>query len=101
MTDRLCNFIFPFAIGSEAFTNMVLSENRVFIKRNYYIHNPEWNEYFFSRLHLKRARGYEDPTQRVIVAEYIEEQSIDKWPLIYVNNNVQAYSNAVLILWNK
>jgi hypothetical protein len=101
MTDRLCDFVLPFVVGSESFENMTESESRVFIRRNYYLRNPEWNQYFFSTIHIKKSGGRDEATQRLVVAKYIEEQNIDRWPLIYTNNNVQAYSNAVLILWNR
>ena len=101
MTDVYYDYTFPYVFSYDEYQEMTGSESRVFIERNYYLHNPEWNQFYMVRIRLEMAGYRSEDSEKVLVPEYIEEQNINSWPLIYTNNNVQVYSNAVVVLWNK
>ncbi len=101
MTDAFYAYAFPFLVNPDEYQEMTGSDSRVFIQRNYYLHSPEWNQYYMVRIRSSMAGYRTEDSTKVLVSEYIEKQKINSWPLIYTNNNVQVYSNAVVVLWNK
>jgi uncharacterized membrane protein len=100
MTDIYYGLIYPYVIGNDQYLDMVQGESRVFIHRNYYMHHPEWNQRYISRIYLRT--GYQIwESEQVLISDYIKEQGIDRWPLIYSNKDVTVYSNAVVLPWNR
>ena len=92
VTDIHYGSVVPFVIGFESYNNMLERTNIVFIERNYYLQNPEWNQFYTARIHLG-DRGQTDP-ETWIIAEYIRDNGIDNNPIIYRNQNVTVYAAA-------
>ena len=88
-TDALYGDAFVFEIGYDEYVEMISRDNRIFIQRNYYLHHPEWNSRYSSRLHVGII-GY--LSKSVVIADYVREQGIDRGPLIYSNPNVTVYA---------
>ncbi|MGB8218559.1 MAG: hypothetical protein WCE94_14775 [Candidatus Methanoperedens sp.] len=87
ITDDYYISIFPYIIGYDKYSNMVQSKNRVLILRDYYLHNPEWNEKYLTRLY-ETGFGYYVPD---IISNYAKNYEIGKKSLIYNNGNVKVY----------
>jgi hypothetical protein len=94
ITDVHYGYIFPFVVGHERYADMLQRKSRVFILRNYYLHNPEWNQYYIDRIIRSTASGVERRWH--LITDYMEVWGIDNWPIIYKNNNATVYSNASL-----
>jgi len=91
VTDIYYGEIFPYVIGSSKYTNMVRNENTIFIQRNYYLNNPEWNEKYRTVIHEGGIGNYKQKTAMMIF-DYMKEHGIDKGLLFYNNGNVKAYA---------
>lgn len=89
-TDIYYGTIFPYVIGYDAYADMVEGDNALFIHRNYYLHHPEWNQWYMERIH-KGGIGSWEP-ERVLISDYMKEHAIDTGPLIYSNRNVKVYA---------
>jgi len=78
----------PYIIGYDAYMDMGKgSSTWIFVERNYYLHHPKWNEKYKARIFHEK-----DESQYVIISEYMKNQGLDSWPLIYSNGNVKAYA---------
>ncbi len=89
-TDIYYGYIFPYVIGYDEYVDMVQRNNGVFIQRNYYLHHPEWDDRYVTRIHHGGIGNYEP--ERVLISHYMKEYGIDKSPLIYNNGNVKTYA---------
>lgn len=98
-TDVFFGYTFPFTIGYEQFTEMLQEDTRVFIKRNYYLQHPEWNQHYIDRIILGGRETLVG--RRELIIDYMKIWGIDNWPVIYRNNNVVVYSNASLLVHNR
>ena len=97
--DTYYGLIWPYVAGYDEYMEMVQGDSRVFIQRNYYLHHPEWNPHYMAGI-IKG--GYEEMRRtRVLISGYMREQGIDRWPVIYINENVTVYSNAAVLPWNR
>jgi hypothetical protein len=94
MTDVHYGYMFPFVAGYERYANLTQGKTRVFILRNYYLHHPEWDQYYMDR--IIRGALYDVGTRRELITDYMKVWGIDSWPIIYRNNNITVYSNASL-----
>lgn len=90
-TDLPYGNILPYIIDNNDYLKMVNRKNQVFIVRNYYLHNPEWNVNY--RMQIHEGGGYDIyKSGKVIIFDYLKKHGIDKQPLIYQNGNVWAYT---------
>ena len=98
-TDAYFGLIIPHAVGYDEYTSMLKADSRIFIHRSYYLHHPEWNPYYMA----STIQGGSEETrgERVLILDYMKMWGIYEWSLIYVNNNVTAYTSATLPLRNK
>lgn len=95
-TDVHYGYTFPFVVGFDRYANLFQGKSRVFILRNYYLHHPEWDQYYMDRI-VRGSIFYDlGTTQRELITDYMKVWGIDNWPIIYKNNNVTVYSNASL-----
>ena len=90
VTDRYYGVILPEVIGYAPYVDMVLRENKVFILRNYYLHHPEWNQWYVETIHLGGFGKYEP--RPALISDYMKEHAIDNEPLIYGNGNTKVYA---------
>jgi len=89
-TDLYYGNIFPYVISYDEYTDMVQEDNGVFIQRNYYLHHPEWNQWYMGIIHKGGIGNY--GRERVLISDYMKERGIDRCPLIYSNENVKVYA---------
>jgi len=86
-TDLYYGLIFPYVIGYDKYMEMTQGSNEIFVERNYYLRHPEWNEKYRERIiHSKDESAY------VLILDYMKEQGLDEWPLIYSNGNTKTYA---------
>lgn len=90
-TDEYYSFIFSYILGEDACVEMVQRPNEVFVLRNYFLHHPEWDNSYDSRIRQVTIRSEAWDWQQVIVMDYLKEQGIDK-TLIYNNGTVKVYT---------
>lgn len=90
VTDLYYGTIFPYLIGYDNYADMVRRDNMVFIYRNYFLHNPDWNQWYVIPIHLGGRGNYR--SEPVLISDYIKEKAIIENPLIYSNGNVEAYA---------
>ena len=55
---------------------MVRNENTIFIQRNYYLNNPEWNEKYRTVIHEGGIGNYKQKTAMMIF-DYIRTYAFD------------------------
>jgi hypothetical protein len=92
-TDIYYGSIFPCVMSDDEYKNMVEGDNGVFILRNYYLHHPEWNQWYMTRIY-KGGISYEEMLLLVpvLTSDYMKEHAIDTAPLIYSNGDVKVYA---------
>jgi hypothetical protein len=97
ITDEYYALIFPYVVGYDKYMDMVQGDSRVFIQRNYYLQHAEWDQYYTAR--ILEGGFWERASEPMLISDYMKEQGIDRWPIIYRNNNATVYSNAVVLPW--
>ncbi|MFC2005291.1 hypothetical protein ACFLUY_03605, partial [Chloroflexota bacterium] len=50
ITDNYYARVFPYIAGYDKYAEMLQRESRVFIKRNYYLNHPDWNNGYMDRI---------------------------------------------------
>jgi len=95
-TDVYFGDIFRYMLGHKSYMAMITRDNEVFIKRNYYLYHPEWDQKFMAYI-TKGVEGELDSSRviskgQVLVLSYIREHEIDKQPLIYNNGDTWVYT---------
>lgn len=90
VTDIYYGEIFPYIISNDKYLDMVRSDNTIFIQRNYYLYNPDWNEKYRTRIHEGGPDNFRP--ELVQISDYMERYGITAQSLIYNNGNVKAYA---------
>ncbi len=94
LTDTYYNYTFPILLSNDSYNKMIESGNQIFIQRNYFLHHPEWNQMYITSIRLSTANYQFIESGMVSINEYVEDQNINRWSVVYVNNNVKVYSNS-------
>ena len=89
-TDIYYGSIFPFVIGPDKYRDMVDKDNGIFIMRNYYLHHPEWDDRYMTKIHHGGIGNVGE--EQVLISDYVKERGIDAGPLVYDNGRVRAYA---------
>jgi hypothetical protein len=92
IADEYYVLTFPYVAGYDKYMDMMRGDSRVFIQRNYYLQHAEWNQYYTGS--ILEGGFWERASEPMLISDYMKEQGIDRWPIIYRNNNVTVYSNA-------
>lgn len=79
----------PYIIGANNYTELLSRDNKIFISRNYYLQNPEWNEKYSDK--ITDAYVWHSKADYYVLSDYAKRLGIDSKPLIYDNGNVKAY----------
>ncbi len=84
VTDIYYLGISRYILGNDEYNSMIKSNNSVFIKRNYYLKHPDWDDRFMISTYAKGVLKYGP--------EQMKAYDIDKEFLIYNNENVKVYT---------
>jgi hypothetical protein len=99
VTDLYYGSTFPFVAGYDRYADLSKGDSRVFIQRNYYLQHPEWDRYYVQM--IINIGPVDENTERVMISDYMHVWGIDNWPVIYRNNEVTVYSDALLLAQNR
>jgi len=90
VTDLYFSTIFSSVLTDDEYNEMTQSNKKIFIQRNYYLENPEWdNEYKISIVEGKTSNII---ANNVLILNFMEEEyRINNLPIIYSNGNIKVY----------
>lgn len=90
VTDHFYGRIFPYVIDPKAYSDMVEGDNTIFVQRNYYLHHPEWDEKYKTRIYKGGADNFKPEFTTIL--NYMKENGINNESLIYNNGNLKTYT---------
>lgn len=82
--------IVPNTPGYAAYSKILTGNEYIFIQRNYFLSNLEWNKLYVQRLLDTGSPGTK--TEPENIEGYLKKQGISQNPLIYSNGNVIVYT---------
>jgi hypothetical protein len=89
VTDLYYGTIFPSVLGNDTYDLMLNLPNDIFIQRDYYLNNSAWNERFNQKIYKGNVGNFSGGS--VQISQYIHENGIDQYPVIYSNGGVRVY----------
>ena len=91
VTDIYFSIIFPYVLTDDEYNEMMQRSNKnIFIQRNYYLKNPEWNNKY--RVSIVTGDLFNIIADNVFVLNFMKEKyMINIAPMIYNNGNVKVY----------
>ena len=90
VTDLYYGRIFPYVIDSKAYSDMVERDNTIFVQRDYYLHHPEWDKKYKTRIYKGGVDNFNP--QFLNIFNYMKDNGINNESLIYNNGNIKTYT---------
>lgn len=88
VTDTFFSKTFPYILTDDKYNQMRKSNKKVFIQRNYYLKNPEWN----NKYQVSVSMGNKVIGNNVLILNFMKEKyRINNTPMIYSNGNIKVY----------
>lgn len=90
ISDNYFSAIFPYVLTDNEYKEMMQSNKSIFIQRNYYLNNPEWNDKY--KVTIVAGHRYNIIALEVVILNFMKkEYMIDFMPIMYDNGNVNVH----------